>query len=848
VLDRFKAGEGNVLVATSIGEEGLDIGEIDMVICYDAQKTPIRMVSHSSLCGRRFSGYSHAPQLQRIGRTGRKSDGYVHILMAEGREEDNWNKSKEAYEAVQRAIVRAEQLELYADVPRLLPDTAKPQCIEMVMEIEEYSRQTSRNQSAVDEGAGGNDDSPQKKSTKRKRNDDVARNAPDGVAKGFQSVKEMLSGGAGAGKGKGKGKGRAKKLKPSNLDDTTDDDDREIEAGIFAPSTKKTNVADIPVSADAGAGTSSAKKRRTKKDTDDSIAGPTSKAKANKVAAPKPKKSVKRKGVIIDPPTLSQAGKTDSEDEAILNGLDPFFSAKNVRDKGKGKSPAKSPQKRGGYIEVDNGLSSNEEDLNSPPSGRKDTSKSKSASRTSRTFSPQPVFLPAEDDDTIDLVSHDRSRSASLAPVNRSRSHTRSPSPFDWDLPPDLDTFTMPPSAERVGIPSTDLHDDEEGALEPLFLPSQAPPGSALAPSRRQSFTPPPHSRSAPSIHETEDVSWLLGSDEDEDRDHSAIEIHSSPPPPSPPPPPLRARLDTPSHEVDKEEEEDVEFADTPSILNSPPSPALSVPIASPAPPPPRHRAFSAQAMPPPALLPPATHLSFESPPQPSFPIGRGVAARKRVLLHDSSPVEQSASFDSPPQPSFPVARGGAARKRVLLPDSSPLEQSVRRAPKGLQRLQRARESSPTSPLAPRPAKRTKRIRPRPDAAALRAFVEDEAGHSGAEVSEGSSGEDDPESESDLRFLRAPPETQIPEGYAQTQVYARSLATQAPGGPGPQFAARPRARGRFGPIRTPVRRARRASSPVTELGSEPDEYSFGSFIVEDEEDIVYEDDSSQLNI
>jgi ATP-dependent DNA helicase MPH1 len=44
VLDRFKAGEGNVLVATSIGEEGLDIGEIDMVICYDAQKTPIRMV------------------------------------------------------------------------------------------------------------------------------------------------------------------------------------------------------------------------------------------------------------------------------------------------------------------------------------------------------------------------------------------------------------------------------------------------------------------------------------------------------------------------------------------------------------------------------------------------------------------------------------------------------------------------------------------------------------------------------------------------------------------------------------------------------------------------------------
>jgi len=31
-------------VATSVGEEGLDIGEIDFIVCYDAQKTPIRMV------------------------------------------------------------------------------------------------------------------------------------------------------------------------------------------------------------------------------------------------------------------------------------------------------------------------------------------------------------------------------------------------------------------------------------------------------------------------------------------------------------------------------------------------------------------------------------------------------------------------------------------------------------------------------------------------------------------------------------------------------------------------------------------------------------------------------------
>lgn len=41
-------------MATSVGEEGLDIGEVDLIVCYDAQKTPIRMVglrdSYVKLC------------------------------------------------------------------------------------------------------------------------------------------------------------------------------------------------------------------------------------------------------------------------------------------------------------------------------------------------------------------------------------------------------------------------------------------------------------------------------------------------------------------------------------------------------------------------------------------------------------------------------------------------------------------------------------------------------------------------------------------------------------------------------------------------------------------------------
>jgi ATP-dependent DNA helicase MPH1 len=45
-IKKFKKGVYNVLVATSIGEEGLDIGEIDLIICYEANKSPIRMVRY----------------------------------------------------------------------------------------------------------------------------------------------------------------------------------------------------------------------------------------------------------------------------------------------------------------------------------------------------------------------------------------------------------------------------------------------------------------------------------------------------------------------------------------------------------------------------------------------------------------------------------------------------------------------------------------------------------------------------------------------------------------------------------------------------------------------------------
>ena len=67
-MHRFRTGGYNTLVSTSVGEEGLDIGEVDLIICFDASNSPIRLV-------------------QRMGRTGRKRTGKIVILITEGKEE-----------------------------------------------------------------------------------------------------------------------------------------------------------------------------------------------------------------------------------------------------------------------------------------------------------------------------------------------------------------------------------------------------------------------------------------------------------------------------------------------------------------------------------------------------------------------------------------------------------------------------------------------------------------------------------------------------------------------------------------------------------------------------------------
>ncbi|NCF22462.1 MAG: ERCC4 helicase, partial [Nitrosopumilaceae archaeon] len=62
-VQKFRDGEFDILIATRVGEEGLDISEVNQVIFYDNIPSSIRFI-------------------QRRGRTGRKDTGKLIVLMA----------------------------------------------------------------------------------------------------------------------------------------------------------------------------------------------------------------------------------------------------------------------------------------------------------------------------------------------------------------------------------------------------------------------------------------------------------------------------------------------------------------------------------------------------------------------------------------------------------------------------------------------------------------------------------------------------------------------------------------------------------------------------------------------
>lgn len=115
LIKKFKKGEFNILVATSIGEEGLDIGEVDLIICYDSTSSPIK-------------------NIQRMGRTGRKNDGKVILLLASN-EETKFDQAMEGYAFVQKQIAQ-DYLDMHKS-DRIVPKEIQPKCVKQFIDIPE---------------------------------------------------------------------------------------------------------------------------------------------------------------------------------------------------------------------------------------------------------------------------------------------------------------------------------------------------------------------------------------------------------------------------------------------------------------------------------------------------------------------------------------------------------------------------------------------------------------------------------------------------------------------------------------------------------------------------------------
>ncbi|XP_047480213.1 uncharacterized protein LOC125032872 [Penaeus chinensis] len=127
VVKEFKEGGFNTLTSTCVGEEGLDIGEVDLIICYDAPKSPIRLV-------------------QRIGRTGRKREGRIIFLVTKGKEEQMYNQSQLQKKYINTALSDGEKLKrfLFPSNDRMVPRGIMPVCHKLHMKIGTWKTKTGK--------------------------------------------------------------------------------------------------------------------------------------------------------------------------------------------------------------------------------------------------------------------------------------------------------------------------------------------------------------------------------------------------------------------------------------------------------------------------------------------------------------------------------------------------------------------------------------------------------------------------------------------------------------------------------------------------------------------------------
>lgn len=691
--------------------------------------------------------------MQRIGRTGRKREGYVHVLLSEDREERNWDRADDNYKDVQRFIIKAEHLELYDDVERLIPAHLKPECVEMVMEIEEYVREDAQ--------AKKTPRSPSSKVAKRVRNDDMMRNIPTGASTTFVSVKDLLK------------KGTKKRKKVVEFDEFAgqdDSDDLEIAAGVTgirrtvsmpAPSEKPT------------------KKLRQ------------SKTMPKPLGAARGSKSKKKESDEHEPMTrdFDAAGRDDSDDESILHGV-------SVAPPSKAKPKTSLTRK-----------AQTKPTLSVPP-----VSPSPSLPATP----PRPK--PARRLPSIEL-------SSSPPQTGSLRLSPRGPSPHQAELEQPDSPISPPgtaPASDDVVEPAAPRQRSSSVIFDwPPSLPRipRKAENVMASPSRSHSNglpSSPPAEAGEEGVNPDSSIAWLLDDDEELN-----LQVAGSSPL-------LQPIKDLPVTTVETTSDTDIEVVGHTRALSSPElygsSPVLSDML---------------NGIKPRQLGPKASVPRLGMPP-PALPTRFGAP----IKSSPSAPNVDNDDEMSPPALTFAVRRPGNQTKKkvqVELFDSSPLAA----IPPTKKRLHRQRSEEPDAvSSSPQLKRKKRRFADVVEAQKHNPWIDVEAGHSGDEMSAGGTEDEDGLSECDRGFIVDNTQTQASPSYNQTAVYRRSLMTQAPGGSMPAFAQRPVRRG--GGVLPAHGESRRrillSSSPPQEQNSD-DYYHFGSFVVEDDAEISYADDS-----
>lgn len=130
-LKEFSEGAFNVIVMSSVGEEGLDIPEVDLVVFYEPVPSAIRAI-------------------QRRGRTGRHAPGQVIMLVAKGTRDEAYRWSAYHKEKnVERAIkgvqaVRKESgqraLEMFTDGRNKRIAAGKEETVPIIVDVREKNR------------------------------------------------------------------------------------------------------------------------------------------------------------------------------------------------------------------------------------------------------------------------------------------------------------------------------------------------------------------------------------------------------------------------------------------------------------------------------------------------------------------------------------------------------------------------------------------------------------------------------------------------------------------------------------------------------------------------------------